>query len=66
MKRMTIAENNVKCGKIIIFDHKFYYIATKFPSNFVPGIRILSKKISSGQRISNKNLVARGSARGDG
>ena len=44
---MKIEENNVKCGEIIIFDHKFYQ-STKFPPNFVAMVRILSKKLVPG------------------
>ena len=37
MKKMKIAESNVKCGEIIIFDRKLYLKVTKFPSNLSPG-----------------------------
>ena len=33
-------------GEVIIFDYKFYLKTTKFPSNFVPMVRILSKILS--------------------
>ena len=66
MKRMKILESNVKCGETLIFDHKFYFYSksTKFPSNFVPSVRILSKDLSVGWGFLTKNLVAQESAWG--
>ena len=41
---MKIVESSVKCGGIILFDHKFIKKTTKFPSNFVPVVGVLSKE----------------------
>ena len=38
----------MKCGEIIIFDHKFYLKTINIPSNFVPAVEILSKDFCHG------------------
>ena len=61
---MKIAENNVKCGEIIILDHKLYLKTTNCSSNFVRmPVEILSKDFFPRVGFLNKNLVALGSAR---
>ena len=42
-KKDKNGENSVKCGEIIIFDHKFYLKTANFPSNFVPAVGICKK-----------------------
>ena len=63
-----MADNNVKCGEIIIFYRKFYQKFTKFSSHFVPAVEILSRKCvpGGGWNFLTKNLVALGVARGEG
>ena len=53
---MKIVENNLKCGEIIIFDHKFYQKTANFPSNFVP--KILSTKICPGDGAFERKILS--------
>ena len=61
---MKIGENNVKCGKIIIIDHKFYLKTTNCPSNFLPTVGILSKKFVLGLGFLNQKCSGPGISRG--
>ena len=60
---MKIVENNVKCGEIRIFGHKFYKKTANFLSNFVSGVEILLKNFVAGLGFLNENLVARRSGK---
>ena len=53
---MKIVENNVKCGEIIIFNHKFYLRTTSSTLNFVSAVGILSKKFCPGSGSLNENF----------
>ena len=57
---MKIVQNNVKCGEVIIFDHKFYLKTAKFLPNFVPMVRILSKKFVPRVQFFNKKYSGLG------
>ena len=53
---MKIEENNVKCGEIMIFDHKFYQ-STKFLPNFVSTVGFCPKSMSREWGFQMKKLV---------
>ena len=51
---MKTVHNNVKCGEI--FGHKFYLKTTRFPSNFVHAVGILSKSYVPGMGFLNEKF----------
>ena len=59
-----MAENNVKCGEVIIFAHKFYIKKVSFKC--FPAVEILSKTVCPGVGFLHEKLVTEGSARGGG
>ena len=63
---MKSVENNVKCGEIRIFDHKFYKKTVNFLSTFVPVVGILLQNFVAGLGFLNENLVPPRSALGRG
>ena len=60
MRRVETVENNVKCGDIFVFGHKFYLLFTKYkvwyPSNFVPAVGILSKEFVPGDGVFERKM----------